>query len=78
MQAHAKHRLAAISIHEALNSNGFLSALTPPTHKCSDNRKDNALALVVKTGDQLNETSKLLDIAKFEGNIFGLPRYFRN
>ena len=65
MQAHAKHRLAAISVRKTLSSGGFSNAYIGDG--VSPGKKgNNMLALVPQTGDQLNEASRLMEIAKFE------------
>ncbi len=65
IQAHTSHRLAAISIRKTLNSGRFSKVLRD--EESTGKKKDsNSLALVPQTGDQLNEASRLMEIAKLE------------
>ena len=59
IQVHSRQRLAAISIRDILNSGGLSNAFMRSVKKSVD----NSLALVPRTGHQLNEASRLMAIA---------------
>ena len=65
IQAHARHRLATISIRKTLSFNGF-SNFYADDDVGAGKKGNTSLALVSQTGDQLNEASRLMEIAKFE------------
>lgn len=69
IQAHARYRLAAISIRKTLDFSGFSNGTTSDVES-SGKQKDNSLVLVPQTGEQLNEASRLMDISKLEGVSF--------
>jgi hypothetical protein len=67
IQANTKQRLAAISIRKILNAGGLSNTFMGGVKRADD----SSLALVPQTGQQLNEASRLMEVAKLEeGNDF--------
>ena len=66
IQAHTSHRLAVISIRKTLNSGRFSRVFLRDEESSGKKKDNNSLALVPQTGDQLNEASRLMEIAKLE------------
>lgn len=68
IKVRARQRLAAIPLRKTLESGGFSKFITGDV-ECRGKKKDNLLMVVPETSDQLNEASRLLDLAKLEKGI---------
>ena len=73
IQTLAMQRLAEIPVRKALTSGGF-SKFSAPHAERTARDKEKSLVLVPKTSDQLNEASRLMDIAKLEQGIMWINK----
>lgn len=68
IKVRARQHLAAIPLRKTLESGGLSKFSTGDVER-REKKKDNLLAVMPETSDQLNEASRLLDMAKLEKGI---------